>query len=676
MRKYFRLENLRKEYNRQNYKLLLYCLFAAVLVTVCVEILARRSIDDMLNFLVTKFPTFLYNCLIVYFTMAVALLFRRRLFALMVAGGTWVGVAIADCILLSYRSTPLTAPDIWVLGAIRDIFDKYMNYFELGILMFLIAIAIAAIFYILYRTKKAPMMFFFAFCNLMFTLLILIGATTILQGIGWVQKTTDFHNLPRAYRDNGFCYCFGASLLTGGVEEPEDYSDQTVKEIKNEIILPETSEDTPNLIFVQLESFFDPNYMMNLTFVENPVPNFQKLRENYPSGLLSVPSIGAGTVNTEFEVLTGMNLSHFGVGEYPYMTIVDSACPETIAYNLLQIGYRTHAIHNNNATFYDRDIVYANLSFETFTSMEYMDLDPLTDFTPTQWAKDEVLTQEILKCLNSSEEKDFVFTVSVQPHGRYPTEYLEGYGYLPIEGMEDIERKIGFEYYLAQLQQTDAFVGELVRVLSDFDEKTVVLFYGDHMPSFNIQPEELTYGDEQSTEYVIWANYDISNVKRDLQTYQLSAYVMNLCGIHEGEIFRLHQSHDYASDEDEQFQDALLVLEYDMLDGEHISLDGKLITPTDLSFGVQEILLERIEVDEQGYHIYGKNFTQYSAVSIQGEILPAIFVSSNELLLTNALLTEGEELVIVQLSAADELRVLSQTEPIAFVTEDIENIME
>ena len=36
--------------------------------------------------------------------------------------------------------------------------------------------------------------------------------------------------------------------------------------------------------------------------------------------ILKVPSVGAGTANTEFEVLTGMNLRYFGPGEYPYKT--------------------------------------------------------------------------------------------------------------------------------------------------------------------------------------------------------------------------------------------------------------------------------------------------------------------------------------------------------------------
>ena len=55
---------------------------------------------------------------------------------------------------------------------------------------------------------------------------------------------------------------------------------------------------------------------------EDPIPNFRKLMEQYSSGYLWVPSVGAGTANTEFEVITGMNLDFFGPGEYPYKRCV------------------------------------------------------------------------------------------------------------------------------------------------------------------------------------------------------------------------------------------------------------------------------------------------------------------------------------------------------------------
>ena len=73
----------------------------------------------------------------------------------------------------------------------------------------------------------------------------------------------------------------------------------------------------PNVIFVQLESFFDVNYLNGVSFSEEPVPVFSALKEECIHGYLTVPALGAGTANSEFEFITGMNLDYFGTGEYP-----------------------------------------------------------------------------------------------------------------------------------------------------------------------------------------------------------------------------------------------------------------------------------------------------------------------------------------------------------------------
>lgn len=167
-------------------------------------------------------------------------------------------------------------------------------------------------------------------------------------------------------------------MVNTGVDKPADYSDKTIKSLTADV--EETKvKKKPNIIFLQLESFFDINNMTNITFSENPVPYFESLMEQYPSGYLDVPIVGAGTVNTEFEVMTGMNLDDFGPGEYPFKTILKETTCESIAYNLKEYGYATHAIHDNTATFYSRNVVFSNLGYDTFSSIETMNID---DFTP------------------------------------------------------------------------------------------------------------------------------------------------------------------------------------------------------------------------------------------------------------------------------------------------------
>ena len=655
---------LLQQFNRENFKKLFQFLIASFIINLFVELLARRSPNDTVLFIVDSPLLFLYGILIIFFSLSLSLLFKRQRFWFMLFSSVWVALAVTDFILLTFRSMPLTASDIWLMSSVRDIFEKYLSHTELILIMLGISALLGLVFLLWSRSKKYQRSLFFAATHVFAIALLLFLSTVLLYNGGLLDRPNQFDNLPRAYHNNGFAYSFSTSLLTGGVQEPEVYTPDEVESIIDEQQeLPQTSNITPNIVFVQLESFFDPGYMKDIEIEENPIPYFSHLKKIYPSGLLSVPAIGAGTANTEFEILTGMNLNHFGVGEYPYMTIVNTTSSESIASVLGSIGYETHAIHNNNATFYDRNIVYNNLGFDSFTSLEYMDD---IELNPRGWAKDVVLTEEIMKALNSTKEKDFVFAVSVQPHGKYPTMPLEDAPVITTSGFAEESRQNGFEYYLGQLRECDAFVGQLTREILRFSEPTVVVFYGDHLPSFHIQQEELSNGTTQTTEYVLWANFRIDNIDRDLQTYQLAAYVMDFCNIHEGTIFRLHQTYQYGADDDAEYQDALSVLEYDAFYGENY-LEEDTSDPPVLSmrFDVEDITIHSVTQDpeeENAYFIMGEHFTPYSRVMIDDSSLQTEFLSENLLRVTGLTASDGQTLYVVQVSAADELVILSTSE--------------
>ena len=657
MKRPFSLRRVGKEWNRENILRFLGYILAAFVINLALECLSRRSFGDGLHYMVTRPWQFFYDSLIILFTLSLSLLFRKRSFCFLLFAAVWIGLGLANCILLGFRATPLTAPDIWLLSSVRDIIEIYMSQPVLILLMLGIAALIGVVLLWL-RAKKTRPSYYFAAVQVLLCGVILAGFTVAFLRSGTLAS--HFPNLPDAYDSNGFAYCFSASAVTQGISEPDGYSQEAIDVLLSEQDdLPADRVRTPNFIFVQLESFFDANYLKDLTYGENPVPNFERLKETCSSGLFYVPSIGAGTANTEFEVLSGMNLDHFGVGEYPYKTVVKNRTCESMAYALQSAGYSTHAIHNNNATFYSRDRVYANFGFETFTSLEYMhDVER----NPLGWAKDFVLTEEILKALRSTEDRDLVFTVSVQPHGKYPTAPLEGARTIRVTGEEAESRRAGLEYYLYQLKQTDAFVARLVRRLSTFSEPTVVVFYGDHLPSFGITQDELSCGTVQSTEYVIWTNFHAKKVDRDVQAYQLAAMVLDRFGIHDGTILRYHQSHGYDETGSETFQNGLCMLEYDMLYGKHYATGGEMaVQPMELQFGVDKIMLTGVSSSDGGLTVHGTNFTPYSVILVDGEQVPTEYIDEQTLAAADTPLSPGKILSVAQVSATDTLRILSQT---------------
>jgi phosphoglycerol transferase MdoB-like AlkP superfamily enzyme len=201
----------------------------------------------------------------------------------------------------------------------------------------------------------------------------------------------------------------------------------------------------PNIILIQLESFFDPAEVEFFTTSEDPIPTFRHLMNNYSSGYFKVPSVGAGTANTEFEVLTGMNLRYFGPGEYPYKTLLkyEKNQTESVATALKSFGYGAHALHNNGGNFYSRADVFNNLGFDSYTSKEFMNILQMTE---NGWAKDDVLTQHILNSMDSTEQQDFVFTITVQGHGDYPEEKVLENPRILVDGIADEGLKNSWEY--------------------------------------------------------------------------------------------------------------------------------------------------------------------------------------------------------------------------------------
>ena len=76
---------------------------------------------------------------------------------------------------------------------------------------------------------------------------------------------------------------------------------------------------------------------------------------------------------------------------------------ESICYNLKELGYSTFAIHNHSGAFYDRNDVFAQLGFDVFSALEYM--QDVT-YTPRGWARDYVLQDEIMSALDSTDNQD------------------------------------------------------------------------------------------------------------------------------------------------------------------------------------------------------------------------------------------------------------------------------
>ena len=594
----------------------------AALLTFLIESLSRHSPLEALVFLWESPLAYLTNYGIILLSLLPALLFSKRVAAITLVSFAWIALGIAQCVILSTRVTPLTAVDISIAFSVITIITAYLSVFQIVLICLALVAAIALVIFLFIHVRKhaIPWKRFLA------TFSVSLVACGLIIGLGFAtsQLSDQFPNLATAYNDYGFPYCFGLSVVDKGVDRPLNYGEELITEILEE--LPTDEENSPpvdgpapkdpNVIMVQLESFFDVKYMEGVTFSEDPVPTFTALKEQYPSGLLTIPVFGAGTVNTEFEVLTGMRVADFGAGEYPYRSIMSEATCETVAYDLLASGYHTHAIHNHEGSFYFRNEVYKNLGFENFTSIEYFK-DPT--FNETGWAHDSLLTDEILYVLNSTEQSDFVFAVSVQGHGKYPDDYVPAEDDILITG--GIENKAvvsHFQYFINQINEMDAFVKALYEAVMALEEDTVLVFYGDHMPTI-VRDEGITLStSEFETEYIIISNYETPNTleDKDLGSYQIFPAVMEMIDNQEGVMNRFHRVYR----DDPEYLTLLAALEYDVLYGERMAY-GNTEYPVmeDMIMGSRPIRITECYAQDEYIYVKGEGFTSFSVVTFDGK---------------------------------------------------------
>jgi len=666
----------------------------AIIVNLCIEAFSRESVFRSLAYPFQSPIVFLYNTFLICTTLSIAYFFKRRKCILFIISALWVIIGITDFALLQFRTTPFTAIDLLLLDSAITIMTRYLSIPWLIVIVIAVLLIIGfAVYLFIHAKKDGKGSRIFAGVVFGLFLLVSIGSTKLFMACGILER--NFGNLAQSFHTNGLPYCFFSSIFGTGISKPKSYSkeeiDRILATITSEPTMPPTVSATPgtdsgsdaslleteypNFIFLQLESFFDPTHIEESSFSSDPVPFFRSLKENYSSGFLTVPSIGAGTANSEFELLTGINLDFFGPGEYPYKTILKKVPCESIAYNLSSIGLKTHAMHNNRGNFYSRHIVFSQLGFDTFTPIEYMGT---YETTPLGWAKDEILIPTIFDALNSTEEQDFIYAISVQAHGAFPKEPLLTDPEIVIDSLPEELEEHYYEllYYVNQLYEVDQFLKDLTAALEEYEEEVVLVLYGDHLPTFPFTDDLLENGSIYQTEYVIWTNRPTDqNIKKDVEAYALSAHVLNCYDIHEGLFTRYHQYREGT----ENYLEDMKMLAYDVLYGSYESYDGVLpFQPTELQFGVLPITIQNVQFqsDSEDYFLYvnGENFTPYSVVYVNDEACVTTYINPQQLSVTGYEPAEDLSIKVAQVRQNKSLPY-SYTEPYS-LTIPIENYPE
>ena len=618
-------------------------LIALALVTTLIVELCNRglSVPRLAQFIIGSPLIFLCNVTIVLATLTFSELFLRRLACLSTVVLLWLTLGIVQFIVVKDRTTPFTSMDLLLIREALSLLSIYATVPQIIGVFIGIFLLFALIIMLFTRAPRRRHR------NFGRGLVVFVGCLLLCAMFQTSLVHTDmlpqrFDSLIDSYNNYGFPVVFTFTFGQMGIARPNEYTDEAVGQIVEDINggadteadggpVFDQSDNTaqPNIVFVQLESLIDVGTVRGCKVNRDPTPCFNRLRAQNPSGLLYVPTVGGGTVNTEFEIITGLNLDYFGAGESPYSTILQQVTCESMAYNLKPYGYTATALHNNGATFYNRNAVYPRLGFDCFVPVEYMQN---VHTNALGWAKDGILTDEILSVLKGTEGRDLVLCITVESHGKYAETYEPREGDIQVLELPEELPLAPFQNYVNVLPDTDAFLGSLITTLSDFDEPCVVVAYGDHLPALGLTADKLTTDSIYATQYVIWNNFDRTFDAPDLQAYRLNAHLLGQLGFSGGMIARLHQSVP-PDDNSEDYLSRLELLEYDLLYGDRQALDaGSRYEATDMRLGSRDIEITGAELDYHRLLVTGRNFTGYSRIVLDGQTLDTLYMDSGHII--------------------------------------------
>lgn len=331
------------------------------------------------------------------------------------------------------------------------------------------------------------------------------------------------------YDHNGFLMAFMNNIKYILIDKPDNYNPEAIQAILSEFdfhtsaLVDSSTVDNPNLIFIMSESFFDPTQLPNVSFSGDPLPTVNRIRQEGISGNLLVSEFGGGTANTEFEVLTGHKTSFLPSGSMAYQQYIKEETAALPAY-LKNEGYTTMAVHSYQKWFWNRNDVYPLIGFDSFDA----DVDfPVSEFRGN-FISDQVASEKVINNYEThraqSSDPIFCFLVTMQNHGSYDNKNFP-YFDITIDAPDlSPQNQLILQNYVQGVYDSDAALNQLISYFSANQEPTIIVMFGDHLPTLGEDYEiyrqlgfasegRLTdedYGKLYTTPFVVWNNYALN----------------------------------------------------------------------------------------------------------------------------------------------------------------------
>lgn len=496
-------------------------------------------------FMQLSFPSFIYalhpfnllmNFIPVFLTMFLIYLISGKINLSYGVTSVISGIILAVNYFKTYfRDEPFKITDLALGKETTDMLSMYKLPFSIKILIMTVVIAYTIYLSIKY-IKSQKINPIIRICGSLITVLLMVVSYTYLFTNNDIYRklaplSNEFHETS-VVNERGFIYSFINSAGASGYDMPKGYDkDFVINELKK-YEKEEKEETIPNVIAIMSEAFFDINEGQNIKYEKgrDPLYNFNKIKKEGYSGKILVPGFGGATASTEYEFLTGANISLSDRSmPTPYKDYVTKNIYSLVDY-FKEKDFETYAIHPGFSWFYNRNNVYKYMGFDNRTFIDSLPKDvEKTNYYVNDTVAADMIIDSYKNHLETKGDKGyFNFTVTIQNHGPYMNYKTDKSHILKRpDGISDT-LYYTIDNYLQGLNDADNLLKEVKDYIETVDKPTVLIFFGDHLPFFDAEQKgyetigyDITGNNYEatirkySTPYVICSNKAFKDLLRE-----------------------------------------------------------------------------------------------------------------------------------------------------------------
>ncbi len=373
---------------------------------------------------------------------------------------------------------------------------------------------------------------------LLFIFIILIQSKRFVERMLFIELDdfSDFND----FSNNCFLFTFFQKLNTFKLKTPKGYTKGISESLLSDIEISNPT-NTPNIIVIMNESFFDVNKVKDLKLSDNPLKHFDEINNRYTNGNVLSPVIGGGTCQPEYEMLTGNSVIFTYKFKVAFLEFFKNKkhTASGIIQTLKSLNYSSVFIHPYRKEFYNRQKAYTSLGIDKIIDVKSFK----NSYSPRAFISDKNCYEKVIEEFENRDETKpfFSMIVTMQNHPGYLSgELFSKHNIEVLNENISNDEKIMLTNYVNLLKESDDAIKFLTDYFSD-KKDTVIMFFGDHQPSDNIGFSSITYRDilELSrTPFFIWDNLGLEKKQyKDISPIFLTPILLNSINIKSDKYF-------------------------------------------------------------------------------------------------------------------------------------------